>query len=269
MHGQNTTTVLLEAKLVILDNIVISIATEFIENEAPNVSKQDCERKAFYRLAKKLKGYFPRLPLCIGGDSLYACGSVFDICKQNNWHYLIRFKDGSLPSVAEEFQALKDMEPEQTFKQIVNDVSEEYRFVRDIPYKTHSLNIVEYVSGNQTYPFVFITDLPVSKRTYQQTVQDGRRRWKIENQGFNAQKNHGFELEHLFSEDYNAMKNHYLLIQIGHMIDQLYRLGIQILTENRLPDYVIIQMVKLAFSTFALSSSESLSLSRKVRYQFP
>ncbi len=40
----------LEAKLVVGD-MVLSIATEFIENEDEKVSKQDCELKAFKRLA--------------------------------------------------------------------------------------------------------------------------------------------------------------------------------------------------------------------------
>lgn len=36
------------------------------------------------------------------------------------------------------------------------------------------------------------------------------------------QKNGIFVLEHHCSHDYNAMKNHYLLIQIAHMFMQLY-----------------------------------------------
>ncbi len=45
-------------------------------------------------------------------------------------------------------------------------------------------------------------------------------RWKIENEGFNAQKRHGYGLEHLYSRKYQEVKNHYYLIQIGHMIGQ-------------------------------------------------
>lgn len=44
----------LEAKLVVGD-IVISIDTEFVENEDENVEKQDCELKAFYRMAERIK----------------------------------------------------------------------------------------------------------------------------------------------------------------------------------------------------------------------
>ncbi len=52
----------LEAKLVVGD-MVLSIASEFIENESEDVSKQDCELKAFYRLATKIKQAFKRLPI--------------------------------------------------------------------------------------------------------------------------------------------------------------------------------------------------------------
>lgn len=49
----------LEAKLVLGDGFVISIGTEFIENESEDVSKNDCETKAFKRLSERLKKEFP------------------------------------------------------------------------------------------------------------------------------------------------------------------------------------------------------------------
>ena len=33
----------LEAKIVLSDNLILSLGTEFIENESENVSKQDCD----------------------------------------------------------------------------------------------------------------------------------------------------------------------------------------------------------------------------------
>lgn len=65
---------MLEAKLVLHPKILISIQTEFVDNEAgKEMTKQDCERKACWRLMEKLKKGFPRLPVCLCGDSLYAC----------------------------------------------------------------------------------------------------------------------------------------------------------------------------------------------------
>ena len=43
----------------------------------------------------------------------------------------------------------------------------------------------------------------------------------VENEGFNTQKNYGYCLEHMYSRLYQEIKNHYYLIQIGHMIAQV------------------------------------------------
>ena len=56
-------------------------------------------------------------------------------------------------------------------------------------------------------------------------IELGRKRWKIENQGFNIQKNNIFDITHMCSLNYNAMKAHYLFIQFAHTIRQLLDLG--------------------------------------------
>lgn len=68
--------------------------------------------------------------------------------------------------------------------------------------------------------FWFATDFPVGRKNVANLVQRGRMRWKIENEGFNTQKRQGCHLEHQYSKDYQAMKNHYYLPQIGHMVAQ-------------------------------------------------
>ena len=49
----------------------------------------------------------------------------------------------------------------------------------------------------------------------------GRMRWKIENQGFNVQKNGGYELKHVYTNNPTSAKILYYLLQIAHMIQQL------------------------------------------------
>ena len=168
-------------------------------------------------MARKFKGRFPKLPVCLGMDSLYACGPVFDLCGGYGWRYIIRFKDGSIKTVAEEFHALKGIEPEQSWTRTNQGSTQAYGYVLKIPYRAHELNMAEFAQSDMPYPFVFITDLPITRRNCAQLVEDGKRRWKIENEGFNVQKNHGFGISHLFSKNYTAIKNHYYLIQIGHM----------------------------------------------------
>ncbi len=73
----------------------------------------------------------------------------------------------------------------------------------------------------QKKKFYFITDLPIKKGQAVEGAEYERRRWKIENEGFNTQKRQGYNLEHRYSHNYQATKNHYYLIQIGHMVAQI------------------------------------------------
>lgn len=234
----------LEAKLV-LGEMVFSIATEFIENEHEDVEKQDCELKAFSRLAERLKKDYPKLPICILGDSLYACRRVFDVCKKNRWRYILRFKEGSIPSIAKEFNILKE----------IDTVKEKgFNFVNEIDYDEKKINVVEYIEQVEEKSkvvqkrFVFITDIEISKSNVEDIVAAGRSRWKIENEGFNNQKNGTYDLEHVCCKDYNAMKNHYILIQIADILRQLFEKGSEVLKILKLAKKEISSKLKFSFT---------------------
>ena len=62
----------------------------------------------------------------------------------------------------------------------------------------------------------------------------GRRRWKIENEGFNEQKNGTFKISHLCSRNENALRIHYYFIQIAHIIRQLLEYGSKLLKDMKL-----------------------------------
>jgi hypothetical protein len=101
-----------EAKLVTETGFSISLATEWVENPGVPYDKQDCELKAFVRIAEKLKRDFPRLPICICGDGLYPNQTFFRICGENGWEFIISFRDGNLPSIWEEVKVLKELSEE-------------------------------------------------------------------------------------------------------------------------------------------------------------
>jgi len=211
----------LEAKLI-LGDMVFSIGTEFIENESEIYDKQDCEIKAFKRLAVKIKKKYPRLPICLLGDSLYACEPIFKICDENNWKYIFRFKEGRIKSLWADYQELKNIEVNQ-FK--------EQKWINDVFYGERLLNIMEVsiVEDDKTKDFVFVTDLKITEKKVERLVAAGRSRWKIENQGFNNQKNIRYNIEHACSQNYNAMKNHYLVVQIADILRQLLEKGSEVI----------------------------------------
>ena len=68
----------------------------------------------------------------------------------------------------------------------------------------------------------------------EEIVKLGRARWKIENEGFREQKNGTFKISHLCSRNENAIKIHYYLIQIDHIIRQLLDKGSKVLRDMKL-----------------------------------
>jgi len=238
----------IEAKLLLPCGIVISICTEFAENDeelspydedkkGQEKKKQDCELKAFYRMEKELKKLFGDMDICLSMDSLYACEPVLEICRANNWKYMIRFKEGSIKSVAEKFNKAVQDKPVGYQEFSSNEGKEKYEFINGVLYCGHYLNMVRYTNEDKTYPFLFITNLPLRRKNCAEFVERARKRWKIENEGFNNQKNHGYNLSHKFSYNYNAIKNHYFLIQIAHGISQIFENFISILTELKMAIY--------------------------------
>ncbi|MDE6852500.1 MAG: hypothetical protein K2J67_08425 [Lachnospiraceae bacterium] len=70
--------------------------------------------------------------------------------------------------------------------------------------------------------FQWISNIELTKRNLEEMITATRGRWKIENEGFNNQKNGIYRIEHINSRNSNAMKNHYLLTQIADIIMQIY-----------------------------------------------
>ena len=227
----------LEAKLITSNGFAFSLMTEFIENPGDKATKQDCELKAFYRLAERLKTRLPRLPILLSMDGLFAGGPTFDLCHRFGWKFMIVLKDDDLPSVNEEFDALSKLQPEnrlawRTGKEA--QIKQVFRWVDDIAYvdslkKEHTLSAIECLETKpdkegqkKTTKFKWVTNCHVSCKNVTTLSNDGgRMRWKIENEGFNVQKKGGYELEHAYTNNPNSAKVFYLLLQIAHLLAQL------------------------------------------------
>ena len=218
----------LEAKLICENGLALSVGTEFIENENETVSKQDCELKAFHRLAEKIKKDFPQLGICIQLDSLYAGEPVFDRCSGYGWEYIITFKEGSMSTVYEEYDSLRSQDKQNIKVVERNNIYQKYDWVNEIEYKgSKSINVLgcfERKDGEEKQ-YVWQTSFVNNQNNFEEIAKGGRLRWKIENEGFNTQKNGGYNLEHAYSEDTIGLKNYYLLIQIAHIINLLMEKG--------------------------------------------
>jgi hypothetical protein len=217
----------LEAKLVCGNGLSLSLCSEWIINGQEFV-KQDCELKAFKRLAVRLKKYLPRLPICLLFDGLYCNGPVMDICLENGWQWIAVFKEGNLPSMHLElnllpggaFRALKRLMPHK-------GIEREYCWCNDMDYEKHHVHWVrclEEVTSEkgvvEKRHFEYLTGIAQSEKTVEECVEAARDRWHIE-ESFNDQKNRDFEMQHLFSRSsFTAFCNWYQSLQLAHMIYQ-------------------------------------------------
>ncbi len=248
-HGQQTFYLhqVLEAKLLGPGGVVISLDSEFIDNadaaEARGRSadeiKQDCELKALTRLLPRIKQRYPQLAFVLALDSLYGVGPVFAQVQELGWSFVVTFKEGRTPALWQEYQALKAACPENVLKRTWREgLEQEFRWVQQLSYvdsdgrsfKLDALECTETVTSQDGKPekhyFAWLTGLTVNRRTVEEIAQKGgRARWRIENEGFNRQKNSGLNLEHVYSIDPENWQSYYLLLQIAFIVIQLLERG--------------------------------------------
>jgi hypothetical protein len=244
-HGKHTLYLhqVLEAKLLGPAGVVVSLGSEFIENaDAGDVKgksaeevKQDCELKALARLLPRIKKAYPQLAFVLALDSLYACGPVFALAKDLSWSYVVTFKEGRTPALWREFRALLPQCPENALERVWGDGRvQKFRWVPQLDYEDSEgrrwkLNALECTERSKDGPpqyFAWLTPLTVGRKTVEEIAQKGGRdRWKVENEGFNRQKNSGLNLEHVYSTDPEKWKAYYVLLQIAFILVQLLERG--------------------------------------------
>lgn len=221
----------LEAKLVTDNGFCISLATEWIEN-SQEYDKQDCELKAFARLAEKLKRAYSRLPICLVADGLYPNQTFFRICRDSGWSWIVTLKDGSLPSVWKRVLQRQNLPHCRTHEECGRkdgqEIQRRYEWHPNMRYKDFCVHwyCCEETADQDVTRFVWLSSMQMDYYSVIELSACGRLRWKIENQGFDIQKHHGYGLGHQFSRRcMKAMKNYYQLMQIAHLMNQLFELS--------------------------------------------
>lgn len=194
----------LEAKLVLAPGIIISLDTEFIENENEDVSKNDCELNAAKRLLERLSRDYPRLPICLQGDALYAVEPIMKLCREHGWKYILTQKATRQKVLAESYEWIARGGGAERVEGIGKEkgMGEYVNHVEETAGKKEEANMYRYryetdESGKkEIHEFQWITNLEVTKKNLEEMIEAGRGRWKIENEGFNNQKNGIYEIEH-------------------------------------------------------------------------
>ena len=232
----------LEANLAFADGMSIPLMSEFLSYTQgdTDTNKQDCEIKAFKRLAKRLKQEFAHLPIILLLDGLYPNGPIVEVCRKNHWDFMIVLQDNSLKSVWEEYKGLKGLESNNHFFMTWGNRKQHFDWVNHIDYyygpHERKKQILHMVICNETWQevakdsveivtkksrHVWISDKPLFRKNLHERCNLGaRHRWGIES-GILVEKHHGYHYEHLFSYNWNAMKGYHYLMRLGHLINVL------------------------------------------------
>ena len=260
----------LEAKLI-CGNMAFSFATEFVENETykdkngniiRKFEKQDCELKAAYRLLKKIKKRFPKLPVIIGGDALYMGKHFLKLCDKYKFEYIIKYKEDGACSIKKDFDNFKIIE-------------DSYQYQNDIIYsdkengKYYTVNVISYDETNEknntVTNFSYITSLEITSENKEAIVNLGRQRWKIENKGFKEQKYDVLDISHIYTKNCNGTKNTYLLIQFAHTLLNLLNYGDILIKCLKTTKKEVSTLIKNMLTSF----SNHLNLNRIIQLRLP
>ena len=206
------------------DNTLFPLLYEHADMHDPETEKEDCEIKAFYRLAKRLKRQFPRMKFCIIADSLYCAATVADLCDQYHWKYVVTLKEGRQPCLWDEVLRLLPLSTSNVVRTWTGQDGKEglrdFRWVADLVLGRKPCTVVlsgEFTGAEGTL-YVYATNFLVTRdRVLEIIPATGRERHHIEDY-FNTGKNNGIGLGHVFCASLNASKNFFSLMQIAWIL---------------------------------------------------
>jgi len=160
----------LEASLAFHNGMTIPLMSEFLSYTEGDTErkKQDCETKAFKRLANRLKSSFKRLPIILPDKGKIRSVHVV-VCKEK-WE-----------------------EVDNKSNEIVTRESK-HAWISSKPLNNYNI--------------------------HDRCNLAACHRWNIESEIL-IQKHHGYQYEHCFSYNWNAMKGYHYLMRIGLMLNVL------------------------------------------------
>jgi Na+-transporting methylmalonyl-CoA/oxaloacetate decarboxylase gamma subunit len=216
---------------------VVPVDAEEVRNPTAESHPQDCELTAGKRLIARLRREHPQMALIVIGDDLYSHVPFVEQLQHLRLHYVLVAKPDSHPTLMATVAAAEAhgvSQPGQweegsgTRRRIYT-----YRIVRQAPLAAENpvpvtfVEVWEHAAGGELlYHNSWITDLDVTAENVAAVVRIGRTRWKIENEQFNVQKNHGYELTHNYGHGQHGLSMvFYLLNLLAYVTHVIVELG--------------------------------------------
>jgi hypothetical protein len=205
---------------------VIALEPEFIVPQDGH-EKQDCERTAIKRWLKKHGSFYAEHQCTALGDDLYCCQPICEQFMDAGFEFTFVCKPDSHEILYEWIEYLERTgEVEHlTLRHWNGRYAErwEYRFVNDVPIRGGEdalevnwceITITRKDNGRQLYHNSFATSHKITKANVVAIVQDGRARWKSENENNNVLKTKGYHLEHNFGHGQQFLASFLLTLNL-------------------------------------------------------
>jgi hypothetical protein len=226
----------LEANITFPNGLNIPLLTEYCclntDDIGHNQAKQDCELNGFYRLTDRLKKYFPRLKIMVLLDNLYACNAVIAHLKSKRWDFMIKLP-AKLKTLYGPLQSRRNHSVSIPGQLYYRERQQTFYWVNDIAYKLHQVHIVGcsenwsavcQITGNIIKQFsehTWISSIPLSINNVHELCNLAARKRCLIEDNFNTEKNRGYQYQHIFSYNFNAMKGFHYLMRLAHAINAL------------------------------------------------
>ena len=196
---------------------VLNLEPEFIKKPEAK-PKQDCENAAVKRWLNKnpKKKYGNRVTLL--GDDLHSHQPICELALKQGYNFIFVCLESSHKTLYEWLEffeksgEVKTVEKKQWSKG--KNLIYRYRYASGLPLRDGESSLVVNwcevtVINEKTQEIIYqnnwITNHKINDNNVDKIVKAGRSRWKIENEGNNVLKNHGYNLEHNFGHGQNNL----------------------------------------------------------------
>ena len=221
---------------------VLPLSPEFMTPQDGH-EKQDCERAATKRWVKRNTAMLKGWRYTMLGDDLYSNQPLCETFLEAELNFILVCKPDSHKELYKtvDFLAKNGLVEEVEERHWNGRYYEKhiYRFANEVPVRQEDPLLVNWFeviiinedTGKEDYHNSFMTNHKVSIMNVVALVQDGRTRWKSENETNNTLKNQGYHFEHSFGHGEEHLANFlatlnllaFLLHTLLNLLDEQYQ----------------------------------------------
>lgn len=220
---------------------VLMLEPEYITPQDGH-EKQDCEQAAIKRWVQSHAAKFAPWSVTILTDDLHSHQPTCEHLIKHQMYFILTCKPDSHTTLYEELALLAHVEGAISELKVRQWNGRHYeishhRWAEALPLRREDPLLVNWCevtvshadTGEQLYHNSWITNHTVTAKTVADVADGGRCRWKVENEGINVLKNHGYNFEHNYGHGDEHLANVLLsLLLLAFLFHTVLELGCQL-----------------------------------------